>query len=62
MYESTDKGTLRPNVPPLPASGDIYIPMKLPDYPAEIRVPDNVNRDDPVDLFTVYRPCFKEFH
>lgn len=54
VFDSTDKGTLCPNVPPLLAHGDAYFPMKLPDYPPEIRLPDTVNPDNPPSLFTMY--------
>jgi hypothetical protein len=32
IYDPTDKGTLRPNSPPLRTKGDVFIPMNLPNF------------------------------
>jgi hypothetical protein len=54
IFDSTDKGTLRPNVKPLRKKGDIFKPMKLPNFAWEITLPENVSPDDPITLFTMY--------
>ena len=52
--DPTDKGTLRPNAPPLPASGEAFKPMILPDFAREIRLPEDTSPNDPITLFTMY--------
>jgi hypothetical protein len=32
VFDSTDKGTLRPDAKPLRVKGDAFYPMKLPDF------------------------------
>ncbi len=32
IFDSTNKGTLRPNAEPLREKGDAFVPMKLPDF------------------------------
>jgi len=32
VFDSTDKGTLRPNENPLRKKGDTFKPMQLPDF------------------------------
>jgi len=32
IFNSTDKGTLRPNAEPLQKKGDAFQPMQLPDF------------------------------
>jgi hypothetical protein len=54
VFDPTDKGTLRPNSPPLRTKGDAFIPMKLPDFSWEITLPENTSPDDPITLFTLY--------
>jgi hypothetical protein len=54
VFDSTDKGTLRPNTKPLRKKGDAFYPMKLPDFGWEIVLPENVSPDDPITLFTMY--------
>jgi hypothetical protein len=53
-YDPTDKGTLRPKAKPLTKKGDIFYPMKLPDFHHEIQLPEDVSPDDPITLFTMY--------
>ena len=54
IFDSTDKGTLRPNENPLRNQGDSFKPMQLPDWGWEINLPNNVSPDDPITLFTLY--------
>ena len=56
VFDSTDKGTLRPNAKPLRTKGDAFYPMKLPDFGWEITLPEEVSADDPITLFTMYYP------
>jgi hypothetical protein len=54
VFDSTDKGTLRPDEEPLESTGDKFNPMKLPHFDWEIHLPENVSPDDPITLFTMY--------
>jgi len=54
VFDPTDKRTLRPNAKPLAKKGDVFYPMKLPDFDAEIRLPEDASPDDPITLFTMY--------
>ena len=54
VFDSTDKGTLRPDKEPLESQGDEFVPMKLPHFDWEIHLPENVSLDDPITLFTMY--------
>lgn len=54
VFDSTDKGTLRPNAKPLRKKGDAFTPMQLPNWSWEINLPENVSPDDPITLFTMY--------
>jgi Transposase IS4 len=54
VFDSTDKGTLRPDAKPLRTKGDAFYPMKLPDFGWEITLPENASPDDPITLFTMY--------
>jgi len=54
VFDSTDKGTLRPDEEPLESTGDKFVPMKLPHFDWEIHLPENVSPDDPITLFTMY--------
>ena len=54
IFDSTDKGTLRPNENPLRNQGDSFKPMQLPDWGWEINLPNNVSPDNPITLFTLY--------
>ena len=53
-FDPTDKGTLRPNVPPLRDHGTKFIPMECPDFELQITLPYHVSPDDPITLFTLY--------
>jgi hypothetical protein len=54
IFDSTNKGTLRPNAKPLRVKGDAFYPMKLPDFRWEITLLENASPDDPITLFTMY--------
>jgi hypothetical protein len=54
VFDSTDKGTLRPDEEPLESTGDKFVPMKLPDFGWEIHLLENTSPDDPITLFTMY--------
>ena len=54
VFDSTDKGTLRPDEEPLESAGDKFVPMKLPYFGWEIHLPENTSPDDPITLFTIY--------
>ena len=54
VFDSTDKGTLRPNAAPLHEKGDTFKPMQLPNFSWEITLPKNASPDDPITLFTMY--------
>jgi hypothetical protein len=46
VFDSTDRGTLRPNAKPLRKKGDAFYPMKLCDFGWEITLPEHVSPDD----------------
>jgi Transposase IS4 len=53
--DSTDPaGTLRPNLPPEPKTGDKYNPMPHPEFDFEISLPEDVPRKDPVAIFDLF--------
>jgi Transposase IS4 len=54
VFDSTDKGTLRPDEEPLESTGDKFVPMNLPHFDWEIHLPEDVSPDDPITLFTMY--------
>ena len=54
IFNSTDKGTLRPNENPLRKKGDTFKPMQLPDFGWEITLPENTSPNNPITLFTMY--------
>jgi hypothetical protein len=54
VFDSTDKGTLRPDEEPLESTGDEFVPMKLPYFGWEIHLLENTSPDDPITLFTMY--------
>ena len=54
VFDSTNKGTLRPKAKPIRKKGDSFEPMKLPYWGWEINLPENVSPDDPITLFTMY--------
>jgi hypothetical protein len=56
IFDSTDKGTLRPHAKPLQTKGDTFYPINLPDFGWEITLPEDVSADDPITLFTMYYP------
>jgi hypothetical protein len=54
VFDSTDKGTLRPNEDPLRKQGSTFKPMQLPQFNWEINLPEHTSPDDPITLFTMY--------
>lgn len=54
MFDSTDKGTIRPNAKPLRKKANAFKPMELPNWGREITLPDTTSPDDPFTLFTMY--------
>jgi hypothetical protein len=54
IFDSTDKGTLRPNEDPLRKQGSAFKLMQLPLFGWEITLPEDVSLDDPITLFTMY--------
>jgi hypothetical protein len=52
--DPTDRGTKRPIVASLLKEGTGLIPMDLPDFGYEIRLPEDASADDPISLFTLY--------
>jgi hypothetical protein len=54
MYNSTNKGTLRPSKDVLQTQGGAFKPMKLPHWDWEIILPENACANDPITLFTLY--------
>jgi hypothetical protein len=54
VFDSTDRGTLRPNEDALQTSGTTFKPMKLPYWGWEITLPEHVSPDDPITLFSMY--------
>jgi hypothetical protein len=54
VFDSTDKGTLRPNEDPLRKQGSAFKPMQLPQFDWEINLPEHTSPDDPITLFTIY--------
>jgi hypothetical protein len=54
VFDSTDKGTLRPNKDPLRKQGNAFKPMQLPPFGWEITLPEDISPDNPITLFTIY--------
>ena len=54
VFDSTDKGTLRPNAKPISKQGDTFKPIRLPNWGWEITLPENTSPNDPFTLFTIY--------
>jgi hypothetical protein len=54
IFNSTNKGTLRPNAKPLQVIGDTFYPMELLDFKWEITLLENASPDDPITLFIIY--------
>jgi hypothetical protein len=52
--DPTDRGTQRPNAPPLRKKGDKFIPFECPDFDFEITLPPDSSPDDPITIFTLY--------
>ncbi len=54
IFDSTNRGTLRPDDEPLESTGDKFVPVKLPHLRWEIYLPENTSPNDPITLFTIY--------
>ena len=54
VFDSTDKGTLRPNKDPLHKQGSTFKPIQLPQFDWEIDLLEDTSPDDPITLFTMY--------
>jgi hypothetical protein len=54
VFNSTNKGTLRPNKDPLRKQGSAFKPMQLLPFGWEITLPEDVSPDNPITLFTMY--------
>ena len=54
VFDSTDKGTLRPNAKPLRTKGDAFYPIQLPDFNKDINLLENTSPEDLITLFTMY--------
>jgi hypothetical protein len=52
--DPTDRGTQRPNAPPLQEKGDEFIPFECPNFEFEITLPADTSPDDLITLFTLY--------
>lgn len=56
VCDSTDRGTLRPNAPPIAEKGDHFEPMKIEDFPRKINLPSHIEYPNALDLFLLYYP------
>ena len=54
VFDSTDKGTLRPNEDPLRKQGSAFKPMQLPQFDWEINLSKYTSSNNPITLFTIY--------
>ncbi len=54
VFDSTNRGTLRPNKDALQTSGTIFKPMKLPYQGQEITLLEYVSPNDLITLFSIY--------
>jgi hypothetical protein len=54
--DTTDTGTLRPNIKPLKNLGKQFIPIEIPNFDAKIMLPKEVSVNDPITLFLLYYP------
>jgi hypothetical protein len=52
--DPTDAATKRPDSPPLKRAGSAFVPMNIPDFPYDIRLPADASYDDPISLFQLY--------
>jgi hypothetical protein len=53
IFDSTNKGTLRPNAKPISKQGDTFSPIQLLNWDWEITLPENASPDDSITLFTI---------
>jgi len=53
-YDSTDQGTLRPNIAPLCTEGAHFIPINVPEVGFKITLPETICADDPIQLWSLY--------
>jgi hypothetical protein len=54
VADTTDAGTLRPKLKPLPKAGTHFQPMQLDDFDFEVHMPEDCSPEDPITLFTQY--------
>jgi hypothetical protein len=54
VFNSTNKGTLRPNTKPIRKKGDVFKPIKLLNFAWEITLLENTSPDDSITLFIMY--------
>lgn len=53
--DSSDPGgTLRPNLPPEPTTGDNFDPLPHPEFESHINLPKDVNPMDPIAIFDLF--------
>jgi hypothetical protein len=55
VFDSTDKGTLRPNAKPLRKKGDAFTPMQLPNWSWEINVTTRYTGKSQVDKVRILK-------
>lgn len=52
--DSTDPGTLRPDLPPAIKTGSRFIPMNLPDFPPGVQLPPEVSANDAFKIWQLF--------
>lgn len=52
--DSTDLGTLRPDLPPSKTTGHHYEPMKIIPFDPEVQLPADVANDDPLAIWQLF--------
>jgi hypothetical protein len=54
VADSTDTGTLRPDISPEPTTGDHFEPLFCPDFPHSVTLPPDVEPDDPFGIWSLF--------
>ena len=54
VADTTDAGTLRPKLKPLPKAGTKFKPIQLNDFDFEVHIPEDCSLEDPISLFIQY--------
>lgn len=54
VADSTDSGTLRPDLPPEPATGNHFEPLFSPKFDAKISLPPGVDRNDAFAIWSLF--------